>query len=114
MMVLVSPFFYQFWIGDKATIPFLMTLLVGIYVGVFCWCSLNGTLAVGIGKIKLITYFMVVGMLIHIPFSIMLSRYIGAYGVITSMILITLVFAIVYEIQIEKIMTGKASGIWLQ
>lgn len=114
IMVLVSPFVYQFWIGDKATIPFLMTFLVGVYVSVFCWCSLNGTLAVGIGKIKLITYFMIVGMLVHIPFSILLSRYIGAYGVIISMILITLVFAIVYEIQIEKIISGKASGIWIQ
>src|SRR5574344_1218144 len=42
LMVIISPLFYSVWIGDKAQIPFLMTVLVAIYTCVYCWRTLNG------------------------------------------------------------------------
>lgn len=113
-MVVISPFVYHFWIGDKAEVPFIMTCLVGIYVSMYCSMNLNGYLLSGMGKIQLSTIMSCGGMILHIPLSLFLSRYIGAYGVISSMIFITLVYAVVFHIQVNKILSNTAKGIWLQ
>lgn len=114
IMVSLSPFVYQIWIGGKAEVPFMMTCLVAVYVSVYCWSNLNGYLLNGMGKIKLGTYLASVGMIIHIPLSLCLSHYFGAYGVVTSMILINLVYAIVFYIQVNMILSQRAKGIWLK
>lgn len=114
IMVALSPVFYRLWVGDKADVPFMMTLFVSAYVIVFCWLNLNGTLVVGMGKLKVQTLMCVVGMFIHIPLSIILSRAIGAYGVLASLALITLVYAIVINFQANIILEKKAIGIWME
>lgn len=114
VLVALSPFIYEIWIGGKAEVPFTMTCMVALYVCVYCWSNLNGYLLNGMGKIKLGTYLASAGMIIHIPLSLCLSHYIGAYGVVTSMILINLVYAIVFYIQVNMILSKRAKGIWLK
>ena len=103
---------YKFWIGDKIEIPFTMTLIVAVYVSVYCWMKLNTTLLVGIGKIHVETITVVIGMFIHVPLSLFLSKFFSAYGVITSMILVNLLYAIVFGIQVRMILNKKAKGLW--
>lgn len=114
VMVVISPFVYNVWIGDKAEVPFMMTCLVAIYVSLYCCMNLNGYLLSGMGIIQLSTYLACGGMTLHIPLSLFLSKYIGAYGVVLSMIFITMVYAIVFNIQVNKILSNKAEGIWLR
>lgn len=112
-LALISKFVYHVWIGDdKVSIPFMMTIMVALYVIVFCFVTLEGTLLVGMGKIKLNTIIVTIGMIIHIPFSLFLSRYIGVYGILTSMIGINLIYSLVYKIQVDKLLNNKAVGIW--
>lgn len=114
VMVLISPFVYHIWIGDKAHVPFLMTCLVAVYISLYCCMSLNGYLLSGMGKIQLYTYLAIGGMILHIPLSLFLGKIIGAYGVILSMSIITLVYAVVFNIQVNKILSNKAKGIWIR
>lgn len=114
VMVAISPFVYQIWIGDKAEVPFIMTCLVAVYVSLYCCMNLNGYLLSGMGKIQLSTYLAFGGMILHIPLSLFLSKFIGAYGVVSSMIFITLIYALVFNIQVNKILSNRAEGIWLR
>ena len=111
-MVAVSPLFYKVWIGDRADVPFTMTVTVAIYVAIFCWANLNGTIIVGMSKITLNTYMVWIGMFGHIPLSLFLSSKIGAYGVLVSMILINTLYAIVFHIQTNMLLNREAKGIW--
>lgn len=111
-MVVVSPFVYDIWFGNKADVPFTMTLIVALYVCIYCWMNLNCTVIVGMGTVSLQTLITVIGMVLHIPMSLLLGRYIGAYGVIVSLIIINLAYAIVFNIQVSKILSEKATGIW--
>lgn len=113
-MVLISNPVYKLWIGNEVTIPFTMTVLVALYVVAYCWMNLNSTLIIGMGIVKLETIIVVVGMCLHIPISIMLGRRIGAYGVVLSMIFVNLMYAIVFNIQVNKVFHRSAKGIWLQ
>lgn len=109
---IMSPFIYNLWIGESVHVPYEMTAIVCLYIIIVCWSTLNGTLLTGMGKVKLSSYIVVVGMFVHIPLSLFLSKFIGCYGVIGSMSLITLMYSIVFNIQINKIFSQKAIGIW--
>ena len=105
---------YHIWIGNSVSIPPIMTIIVSVYVSVFCWVNLNGTLLVGMGKVKLDYIISLIGMVCHIPLALALSKFLGCYGVISSMLLITLFYGIIYQIQVNKLLNKKALGIWNQ
>ena len=114
LMIAVSEPVYQLWIGDEVAVPMSMTLVVGAYVVVYCWMTLNGTLIVGIGKVYLETIVVFVGMLVHVPLALGLSQVMGAYGVIISMTVVTLCYAVIFHVQVNKILTQNAEGIWIK
>lgn len=111
-MLIVSPLAYKLWIGDKATIPFAMTALVGLYLLIHNWDSLQVQLINGIGCVKLQTYVTLIGLIFHIPLSYLLGNFIGGYGVLCSMIIINLIYVLFFTTQINKILNKAATGIW--
>jgi len=112
LLAIISPWVYKIWIGDRAEIPSLMTWAVTLYVIVFCWCNLNGTIIAGIGKLKLLTRICLIGLFFHVPLSLFLGKFMGAYGVLASLILINVIYAIFQNVQSYKILYNKANGIW--
>lgn len=114
ILSLFAPCIYKIWIGDSVEVPYIMTMAVCIYVIVYCWSNLNGTLLVGMGKVKMNTFNSCIGMLLHIPLSLFLGHYIGVYGVLTSMIVINLFYAIMQHYQVTLLVEGKAYGVWNQ
>ena len=114
VIALLSSPIYHIWIGDAVSIPYEMTMMVAIYVAVYCWMNLNGTLLVGMGKIQIETFMAFLGMIVHLPFSLFLGKYLGAYGVLTSLIVINIVYALIMNIQVKKILNKNAYGIWNQ
>ena len=113
-MVIVSPIVYKLWIGNKMTIPFIMTLSVAIYVIIHSWDALQVMLINGIGTVKLQTFIVCIGLIFNIPLALLLGKYIGAIGVVMSMTIINIVYATVFTIQLNKLINRKAKGIWIQ
>lgn len=112
LLTLCSEPFYHIWVGDAVHVPFTMTLLVALYVCIYCSMNLNSTLVVGIGKIEIHAYIVLIGMIGHIPLSLFLSKIWGTYGVLASMIFINLIYAVVFHIQVKKLLSNTATGIW--
>ncbi len=112
LMVILSPVAYKLWIGDRAIIPLTMTVVVALFVIVHAWDALQIILINGIGKVKLQTYITLVGLICHIPLSLLLGKYIGAIGVVISMVTINIIYSIVFTIQLHKLLNKKALGIW--
>ena len=114
VLVIISPIVYQLWIGDKVCIPFILTVAIAIYTIIHCWDTLQVTLINGVGAVKLQSYVIMIGLIVHIPLSLFLGRYIGIYGVIISMCVINVIYASFFTTQINKILNKTASGIWLK
>lgn len=112
LMVVCSPLVYRLWIGRVDVVPLSMSIMVGIYMLSSSWDSLQVNLINGIGKIKLQSYVTLIGLFLHIPLSLCLGKYIGALGVVSSMLLINLTYATFFTIQINKIINKNAIGIW--
>lgn len=113
-MVVFSPIVYNIWIGDKVEIPWEMTIVVALYMAIHSWDLLQVELVNGVGAVKLQTYVTLIGLFLHIPISFLIGRYLGAIGVICSMILINLVYVSFFTTQVHKILNQKAKGIWLK
>ena len=114
LMIIVSPIVYQLWIGEKAHVPLIMTVLIGIYTIVHSWDIIQFNLLNGVGAIKLQTYITLIGLIVHIPLSLFLGRYVSCYGVIISMIVINMIYSTTFTIQIRKILNKTAKGLWLK
>ena len=91
--VLISPILYKIWIGDKVDIPFVLTCSIAIYTIIHCWDSLQVMLINGVGTVKLQTYVVLIGLILHIPLSLFLGQFIGILGVIISMCIINLIYS---------------------
>lgn len=114
LMIAGSDIIYKLWIGDRAEVPFSMTLILGIFILINSWDALQVNLINGIGTIKLQTYVTLIGLIFHIPLSLFIGKYIGAIGVVISMIIINIIYSTFFTIQINKIINQKAKGIWLK
>ena len=114
LMIFASPFIYKLWIGDKAHIPLMMTVLVGVYTIIHSWDVIQINMINGIGTIKLQTRITLFGLIAHIPLSLFLGKYVGCYGVIISMIMVNILYSTTFTIQIRKILNKTATGLWLK
>lgn len=112
IMVVVSPFAYNLWFGDKAVVPAFMTISVALYIIIHSWDSLQTVLINGIGCVTIQTVVTVIGLVLHIPMSLFLGKYWGALGVVFSMIIINSIYSIIFTIQIRKVLHKRAYGIW--
>lgn len=112
IMILFSPIIYKWWIGDSVHIPMSLSISMGLYIasqvlGNIYMYQINGT---GKVRIQLITYLSF--SLISIP---LLTWGCKTFGLVGILIIPTIVFfsqAIIGRIQLKKIITNTALGIW--
>ena len=112
-MVCFSGLAYHFWIGDLVEVPFTITITIAVYIAMLIQTSLNTQLLNGIGavKLQLVTYS--VAMVFHVPLAMFLGERYGMTGVIGSASFFYLIIAAFSIIQLDKILAGKASGVWI-
>lgn len=112
LVVALSPLLIRLWVRDMVQVPPDLTLCIAIYTLIHCWVSLQAILINGTGKVKLQSYVILVGLVLHIPLSLFLGRYIGILGVVASMSVINVIYACVFTTQITRILNNTATGIW--
>jgi hypothetical protein len=112
VMVLVSPYFYDVWIGDKCHVPFGMTALMAVYVFLLIASTRYSYFLNGVGALRLQLY-MTVTVVFFIPLAWWVSRQTHSInGFILVMCGCLVPSIIVNKIQFSKILQGKATGIW--
>jgi Na+-driven multidrug efflux pump len=113
-MLIFSNLFYEIWIGDQIKIPFLLSTSMAIWVLIASWTSIFGNFLSGVGKIRLSLYHSFAMIVINIPLSIFLAKYLnlGSAGVIIGTCLCLLPQVFLHPMQYKKIITNTATGIW--
>lgn len=114
IMLLISPFIYQIWIGNAVVIPFSLTALMSVYVFVLIWSSAHSSILNGIGILKLQLIMNVLEAVIFIPLAFILGKQWGIHGMVMAMIVTNLPVLITNTIQVTKVTNHSAKGIWLK
>ncbi|WP_307758057.1 oligosaccharide flippase family protein [uncultured Mediterranea sp.] len=112
LLVLISKWIYHIWIGNQIQVDYGVQILVLLYFTASMWCGIYCNILNGIGKVKLQFIITFIEAIAHIPLAILLGRIYGIYGVLASMFLMTFINTIWEPIQIKKLLTNKAKGIW--
>lgn len=112
LMLAFSSVFYRIWIKDSVSIPFSLSAVMGIYIlaqslGNIYMYMING---IGTIRIQLIIYAMAA--LVAWPCLVWSCRLLGVYGVVLFPALVFFVQAFFGKIQISKLLSDNATGLW--
>lgn len=115
-MFLGSHLVYSIWIGDSVLVPISMSILLMVYMIINAFVGLHANIINGIGCVKLQTYVTFIGLVMHIPLSLLFGNFFGmeSRGVVLSMIVINAIYSITFFVQIRKLLSNKATGIWVK
>jgi O-antigen/teichoic acid export membrane protein len=111
VLLSISSFVYNAWIGKAVTVPFAVSLIVAIYVITNFYSGLNSNVINGLGKIKLQLILSNITMLINIPLAILLGKQFGIVGVIVPSVFFNIVGIFIYTTQVRKLLNRNAMGI---
>ena len=114
LMLAISPVFYKFWIKDSVTIPFILSVAMAVFVLTHSLGDLYMYMINGIGTIRIQLILYVLFALVAWPSLVWSCRAFGVYGVVLFPSLVYVVQAVVGKIQLTKLMSGKASGLWIK
>ncbi len=114
IIVLFSNMIYNIWVGEDINVPFVLSVFMGIFAVLSNWNNLFTSFINGIGKIKLQFYSSIFVSIINIPLSIFLAKTMnmGITGVIAATCACLLITSLWAPIQFQKLIKGKAKGIW--
>ncbi len=113
MLIIANPI-YNFWLGGKVKVPYLLSILMAFYVIMLSWSTIFFHFINGTGKIKLQRNIYIITSLSNIPLSIFFAKHLnlGSAGVILGTIICLTVWIIIAPLQSYKIINKKADGIW--
>lgn len=114
IMLVFSNFFYKLWIGSKIKIPFILSATMACWVLIASWTSIFGNFLSGVEKIRLSLYHSFVMIIVNIPLTIFLAKYLnlGSAGVMIGTCICVLPQVFLHPIQYKKIITNTAKGLW--
>ncbi len=113
LMVAVSPWVYDIWIGDKAHVDIPMSIAMAAYIFILIYSMRYSYFINGIGKLWLQLVFTVSAAILFIPLAYFTARW--SHNIIwfmTVMCLVNLPGLVVNRIQFQKLINGTAQGIW--
>lgn len=112
ILILISPFVYKVWIGDKVTIDYTTTVLVGIYTMIGVFAQINSSILNGVGKIRFQLVYSVIIMIIFLPTANFLGILWGINGILIAMILVNAPGLYFGRYQVLHLINRTAKGIW--
>lgn len=112
IMIALSPWVYQIWIGDACNVPFGMTVMMALYIFLLILSMRYSYFLSGFGALRLQLY-MTVMTVVFIPAAWIVSHV--KHDILWFMAVMCICVApsiIVHMIQLHKILSNKATGIW--
>jgi len=113
-LLLIYPIVFKLWLGNLVTIHLSMMIVVSVYVAIMIYNQINANIINGIGRLKIHLILAFVSTIGNIPLALYLGHYFGTLGVVASAGFFTLFPAVILRIQLKKLISGTASGIWCQ
>lgn len=114
LMLLISPFFYKVWLGNKVEISFGLSFAWALFIIIQTYNAIYTHFINGVGKLRIQLYVALFSMIANIPLSILLAKNLrlGISGVIIATSISMLISIILKTIQYKKLILNRATGIW--
>ena len=113
-MIYISDWFYYLWVGDKVSVPLKLSMVMALYALMMTFEMIYVNFINGVGKIRLQLVTSILSILINIPLSVYLGKYLemGSLGIILATCFCLGYSVVLRPLQYYKIINNKAKGIW--
>lgn len=114
VLLIASPIIYKWWIGDRVSIPFLLSVAIFIYFAANTYGGLYNTLINGVGKVRLQMVCLIIISLLYIPLVLFFIDVLklGIIAIPLAQLCSNFYSIFIARIQCNKILNGTAMGIW--
>lgn len=114
VMLVLAPYVYEIWVGKDLYINPLLSCMMAVYIMVIIYSLYFAHILFGIGHIRVQTYTTLVEAICFFPLAYVGAKLWGTPGILAALLFVNLFCAVTNTIQYKKIISGKASGIWLK
>lgn len=112
IMLLLSGFAYDLWLGGKILPDYYFMSLMLLNILFLMRSTLFRSFMNGVGKIKLQFIVTFIQSILHIPLLYFGAKSYGIYGVVSVMFFWNFINSIWEQIQYKLIISNRASGVW--
>lgn len=112
ILFIISPWLIKLWIGDSVTISWRLSFFMAINVILLSYSQLYMYIINGIGKVTLQMIIYLLFAVFSIPLMSYSTQLFGIEGVLLLTSIIYLTLGVLGKIQVNKILTNTAFGIW--
>lgn len=112
IMTLVSEWVYRVWVGREVSIPFSISCWMALYTAILIVSLAYSNFLNGLGKLRLQVINTVTVALLFYPLCRFLGVHFNIPGVLAGMCLLNTSGLILNIIQFNKVVGGRAKGIW--
>ena len=114
IMLLLSSPVYKAWINSSIEIPFMLSALVALNIGITLYANTYISFINGTGKLRLQSYLCIVVSLFHIPIAYMFVKAFG-FG-LNGLVVLTTIWSVIslilWSVQYKKILNKSTGYIW--
>ena len=113
IMLAFSDQAYELWLNDKVSIPWNLSLSMALFATINIFSAPLSQIINGTGKVYLTTIIVSLVIVLYIPVAILFAKTsLKVSGVMFATCLLNGLPQILYFIQVKKLISNKASGIW--
>ena len=104
------------WLHNAVQVPLSMQIIMCVFTLISLIAAPQHIFLNGTGKVRLQLYTAIYSIIVTIPLALLFCKtlHLGPEGVILAMICTSLPVTLLYRVQYNKIISGKAKGIWIQ
>jgi len=113
VMLLISPFAYELWVGDRVVIPWDLSVSLAIFSILTVVLTPFTNFINGLGKLKLGNLIVLPRIILFLIIAIGLTKTsLGSVGIVIALCFTQALGLVLGVIQVNKLLNRKAIGIW--
>ena len=113
LMIFLSNWVFKIWVGEKISIPFGLSLALGVYFIVDLFITPYSYFINGMGKLKMAVLFTFIEILIYfILIFVFRNIFENSIGIVLAILGALISLGLVLVFQTYKLLNNNARGIW--
>ena len=112
IMISISPVVYNLWVGDSVSVPFIVSLFIGLYMICQTISTLHASILNGMSIIKVQIIQAFLQGIIFVGSIVLIGKGLDLTGILIIMLITAIIPAIVLPVQVKLLLNNKAKGIW--
>lgn len=112
VMILISPIVYRIWVGDSVSVPFMVSVFIGLYMICQTISTLHASILNGMSIIKVQIIQAVLQGVIFIGSIVIIGGGLNLIGILIIMLITAIIPAVILPVQVKLLLNNQAKGIW--